>query len=56
MLHLVLVMLIVMTMYTTTPYARVLCHYGLLMIETRDAWAEGDGERVVRCWQLQGQI
>ena len=22
------------------------------MIEFRDAWAEGDGERVLRCWRL----
>ena len=33
-------------------YTRVLCHYGSLMIEMHDAWAEGDGERVVRCWRL----
>lgn len=33
-------------------YARVLCHYGSLMVEFRDAWAEGDGERIVRCWRL----
>lgn len=33
-------------------YARVLCHYGALVAEFRDAWAEGDGERVVRCWRL----
>ena len=33
-------------------YARVLCHYGALMIEFRDGWAEVDGERVVRCWRL----
>ena len=33
-------------------YARVLCHYGALMLEFRDACAEGDGERVYRCWRL----
>lgn len=33
-------------------YTRVLCHYGSLVIEFRDAWAEGDGERVERCWLL----
>jgi hypothetical protein len=33
-------------------YARVLCHYGSLVMEFRDAWHEGDGERVIRCWKL----
>ena len=33
-------------------YARVLCHYGSLVMEFRDAWQEGDGERVLRCWKL----
>ena len=33
-------------------YARVLCHYGSLVMEFRDAWHEGDGERVLRCWKL----
>lgn len=33
-------------------YARVLCHYGALVMEFTDAWAEGDGERVYRCWRL----
>ena len=33
-------------------YTRVLCHYGALVTEFRDAWEEGDGERVVRCWRL----
>ena len=33
-------------------YTRVLCHYGTLVTEFRDAWAEGDGERIVRCWKL----
>lgn len=33
-------------------YARVLCHYGSMLLEFRDAWAEGDGERIFRCWRL----
>ena len=33
-------------------YARVLCHFGALIMEFRDAWGEGDGGRVVRCWKL----
>lgn len=33
-------------------YSRVLCHYGSLVAEFRDACAEGDGERVVQCWRL----
>ena len=33
-------------------YARVLCHYGSLVMELIDAWHEGDGERVLRCWKL----
>lgn len=33
-------------------YARVLCHYGALVLEFRDACAEGDGQRVFRCWRL----
>ena len=33
-------------------YARILCHYGSLILEFRDAWHEGDGERVLRCWKL----
>ena len=33
-------------------YSRVLCHYGSLIAEFRDGWAEGDGERVIRCWRL----
>ena len=33
-------------------YARVLCHYGALVLEFRDACVEGDGERVFRCWRL----
>ena len=33
-------------------YARVLCHYGALVMEFQDAWAEGDGERILRYWKL----
>lgn len=33
-------------------YARVLCHYGAMITEFRDAWAESDGEHVYRCWRL----
>ena len=33
-------------------YARVLCHYGALILEFRDAVAEGDGDRVYRCWRV----
>ena len=33
-------------------YTRVLCHYGSLVIEFRDGWAEADGERMKRCWLL----
>ena len=33
-------------------YTRVLCHYGSLVLEFRDAWHEGDGERILRCWKL----
>ena len=40
------------TQDTAYNYARVLCHYGSLVQEFRDAWAEGDGGRIVRCWKL----
>lgn len=33
-------------------YARLFCHFGALLMEFRDAWAEGDGERVLHCWKL----
>ena len=33
-------------------YARLVCHYGVLVLEFKDAWAEGDGERVFRYWRL----
>ena len=32
-------------------YAKILCHYESLAMEFRDAWHEGDGERVLRCWK-----
>lgn len=37
---------------TVYNYSKVLCHYGALVTEFRDALAEGDGERVMRCWRL----
>lgn len=33
-------------------YALVLCHYGSLVMEFLDSWAEGDGDRAYRCWRL----
>ena len=33
-------------------YTRTLCHFGAPIIEFRDAWGEGDGDRVLRCWRL----
>ena len=33
-------------------YSRVLCHFGALVLEFLDAWAEGDVERIYLCWQL----
>ena len=33
-------------------YARNLCHYGALLLELKDAWAEGDGDRVFQSWKL----
>ena len=33
-------------------YAQTLCHYGSLALEFVDAWEEGDGERVLRCWKI----
>ena len=32
-------------------YTRVLCHFGSLVAEFRDGWAERNGERVVLCWR-----
>ena len=33
-------------------YSRLLCHYAALVSEFTDAWSEGDGERVLRCWKI----
>ena len=34
-------------------YARILCHYGSLVLEfIDDAWAEGNGDRICTCWKL----
>ena len=33
-------------------YTKTLCHFASLMVEFRDAWADGDGDRVVRCWKI----
>ena len=33
-------------------YARVLCHLASLALELTDAWREGDGIRVLRCWRI----
>ena len=33
-------------------YARVLCHYSALVVEFRDGWGDGSGERMFRCWRL----
>lgn len=33
-------------------YARFLCHYGTLVLEYRDAVAEGNGECVFCCWRV----
>ena len=37
---------------TCYNYARVLCHYGSLVVEFRDGWGNGDGKRMTRCWKL----
>ena len=31
-------------------YARIFCHFGSLVYEFTNAWREGDGERIIRCW------
>ena len=33
-------------------YTRTLCHYVSIALELYDAWHEGDGIRVIRCWQV----
>ena len=29
-----------------------LCHFASLVIEFLDAWSEGDGDRICRCWKI----
>ena len=33
-------------------YARILCHFGSLIMEVRDTWGEAAGKRMIRCWRL----
>ena len=33
-------------------YSRSLCHYASLALEFYDAWHEGDGNRIIRCWRI----
>ena len=33
-------------------YALVFAHYASLALEFYDAWGEGDGERIIRCWRV----
>ena len=33
-------------------YAHVFCHLASLALEFKDAWSEGDGNRVLRCWKV----
>ena len=33
-------------------YALVFAHYASLALEFYDAWGEGDGERILRCWRV----
>ena len=33
-------------------YARILCHFGTLIMEYLYSWGHGDGKRSFRCWQL----
>ena len=33
-------------------YAKVLCHYGAMVMEFRDGWGTGDGVRMFTCWRL----
>ena len=43
---------VVNTMDGVHNYSRVLCHYLALTLEFTDARAEGDGERIIRCWRI----
>ena len=33
-------------------YACVLCHFAAIVTEFIDAWSEGDGPRIIRCWKV----
>ncbi len=33
-------------------YSRVLCHLAAIVLEFTDAWSEGDGPRILRCWKV----
>ena len=33
-------------------YTKSLCHYASLALEFHDAWHEGDGIRIIRCWRI----
>ena len=43
---------VVNTMDGVYNYSCVLCHYVALTLEFTDARAEGDGERILRCWRI----
>jgi len=30
----------------------VMCHFAALAVEFTDAWSEGDGPRILRCWKI----
>ena len=38
--------------YHKYNYARTLCHFASLALEFYDAWHEGDGVRIIRCYHL----
>ena len=33
-------------------YTRVLCHLSSVALEFKDAWSEGDADRICRCWKI----
>ena len=33
-------------------YTHVLCHSFSVALEFMDAWSEGDGDRICRCWKM----
>ena len=33
-------------------YAHVLCHFGSIALEFKDAWQEGDGDQICQCWKV----